>query len=95
MRSEKELQSSTYPFHVEFVGTDDICVRNLESGEIVEGTRQTRLYGDDSVAQRESLDKIAVEQANARRRATPGIQAEEVVGETLEQAAARLKAAAA
>lgn len=66
MRSEKELQSSIYPFAVEFVGADDICVRNLEISEIVvRETRDTTELG--SQEQHERLSTLATSLANARR----------------------------
>lgn len=66
MRSEKELRSSIYPFAVEFVGSDDICVRNLETSEtVVRETRDTTALG--SKEQHDRLTGLATRLANERR----------------------------
>lgn len=91
MRSEKELQRATYPFAVEFVGADDICIRNLEDGNVVGGSREVRATTEPAATeQNQRLESIAVGLATERRSRAVREAPEHTSEESLEQAYARI-----
>lgn len=94
MRGDYEAKNDRHPFAVQYVGLDELCIRNLSTDEIVQ--RETKLTGDASKAQWDRLDAQAFALAKATREETLACGEYKLQGaqhETLAQTAERLQGA--
>lgn len=91
MRGDYEAKNDRHPFQVQFIGLNEIGVRNLSTDEIL--VRETKKLGEPyAKEQYDRLDTLALRAAQERRReaitgADPG-----VTHETPQQTAERLAA---
>ena len=89
MRGDYELSNDRHPFQVQYIGLDELCIRNLSNDEVVQ--RETKVSGPLSKSQWDRLDARCLQLSRANKGSTGNLPQGQV-HETLAETAIRLAA---